>query len=228
MITPRSTPVPYYAHPADIFACWGTDPLSRAISLHTARVTGPVRWGPSHVAIACPRNDTGHSRCYWWESTGLASRQCLASEQRVRGCQVHVIRDRLQDYTQAGGTVCVYRLSPLDALTEDQTRLLFRMLSSFVGGDTMRHVAYDTKGAMLSGTRLLRRVLLGKNQLNTMFCSELLAAVLQRLGLICRQNPATYTPARLIRRLLRDGTYTYTATLSLATVCHSDGDRRCV
>ena len=204
---------PYAPQPGDVFACWGADPLSRAISLETSSLFGPsgMRFGPSHVAIACPRwFPHDHRVCYWWESTTLASEPCLEAGHIVSGCQVHEIEARIREYASGGGCVSVYRLTRFDALTATETRQLRNLLGETVGcsGDTPRDpVTYDTAGALCSGTRLIRRFTLWHNQLEELFCSELLAAVLQRLGRLCRQNPSSFTPAKLLRRLLTEGTY---------------------
>lgn len=203
----------YIPQAGDLFACWGGDWLSRAISLETSSLLGPtpMRWGPSHVAIACPRwFPLHHLQCYWWESTTLTQRPCLEADRPVSGCQVHPIVSRLHDYTRGGGRVSVYRLTEFDALTERDVTQLRALLGQCVGDvdDTKRQpVTYDTAGALCSGTRIIKRFTLWRNQRDTLFCSELLAAVLQRLGRLCRQNPSEFTPAKLMRKLLTEGTY---------------------
>ena len=203
----------YEPKTGDIFACWGGDWLSRGISLETSSLMGPreVRWAPSHVAIACPRwYPHDHLGCFWWESTSLIDRPCLEAGRSVAGCQVHHIRDRLIDYVRSGGRVSVYRLTEFDCLTEEEQRHLRALLGQCVGDrhdEDQQPVKYDTAGALCSGTRIVRRFTLWRNQLDSLFCSELLAAVLQRLGRLCRQNPSSFTPAQLMRRLLTEGTY---------------------
>lgn len=202
----------YVPNAGDIFACWGHDLVSFGISLETASLFGPrhFRWAPAHVAIACPRFYPNHKTCYWWESTTLAKRPCLEAEAPVSGCQVHQITSRIQDYVSAGGRVAVYRLTEFDSLTPPEIHQL-RMLMGMVIGDGQntqkQPITYDTAGALCSGTRILKRFSLWRNQLDTLFCSELLAAVLQRLGRLCRENPSKFTPAGLMRRLVASGTY---------------------
>lgn len=203
----------YEPKAGDIFACWGSDLISRAISLETSSPFGPsqFRWAPSHVAVACPRwYPHDHLRCFWWESTSLANRSCLEAGRVVRGCQVHQIVDRLRDYCDAGGRVSVYRLTEFDQLTENEVHQLRTLLGQCVGDaddDERQPITYDTAGALCSGTRVVKRFTFWRNQLDSLFCSELLAAVLQRLGRLCRENPSTFTPGRLLRRLLGEGTY---------------------
>jgi hypothetical protein len=200
----------YIPEPGDVFACWGSDWISRGISLPTSSLIGPrgVRWAPSHVAIACPRWYPHHERCFWWESTSLTDRTCLESGKEVSGVQVHEISGRLHDYVNPGGRVSVYRLTKFDVLTSPEVSELRKFLGDCLAENAeTESVPYDTKGALISGTRLIRRITLWRNQLDTLFCSELLAAALQRLGLMCRENPSWFTPARLMRRLLIQGTY---------------------
>lgn len=203
----------YEPKAGDIFACWGRDFVSRAISLETSSLFGPsdVRFAPSHVAIACPRwFPRDHRRCFWWESTSLTHRECLEAGRVVSGCQVHDIVDRLRDYCETGGRVAVYRFTEFDALTEAEVQQLRTLLGKCVGDaedDERQPVTYDTAGALCSGTRIVKRFTFWRNQLDSLFCSELLAAVLQRLGRLCRENPSTFTPGRLLRRLLGEGTY---------------------
>lgn len=202
----------YIPEAGDVFACWGADWISRAISLETSSFRGPrgVRWAPSHVAIACPRwFPKHHTHCYWWESTSLINRPCLEADRPVNGCQVHMIDSRLRDYCFAGGSVTVYRLTEFDRLTDSEVSQLRSLLGLCIGdeADKTEPVRYDTAGALCSGTRIVRRFTVWANQLDSLFCSELIAALLQRLGRLCRENPSSFTPAQLLRRLLTEGTY---------------------
>ena len=193
----------------DIFACWGTDRISRLISLETSSLFGPagLRFGPSHVAIAANRWHPDSVYPYWYESTMLAKRPCLDAGRPVSGAQVHMIGDRIADYLSAGGTVVVYRLTEIDRMSLDEQMKLVDMLQTFTGGPDRSPVTYDTVGALCSGTRYVKRFTAWRNQLDNLFCSELIAAVLQRLCRLCRRNPAQFTPARLLRSLVTQGTY---------------------
>ena len=221
MTTALPPTVPSYEPQAgDVFACWGADWVSRGISVETSSVFGPwqFRWAPSHVAIACPRWYPNHKTCYWWESTTMAKRACLEAEAPVSGCQVHPIVGRLQDYLFSGGRVNVYRLTEFDRLTDNETQQLRNMLGQVIGDadSAAKPITYDTAGALCSGTRIVKRFTLWRNQLDALFCSELLAALLQRLGRMCRENPSGFTPAGLMRRLITAGTYQHLTTFSCA------------
>lgn len=214
------SPDDFVARPGDIFACWGTDLVSRGISFETSLlswITGPsgLRWSPSHVAIACPRLDLDHperTTSYWFESTTLATRICLSAGTPVSGVQVHRVRDRMRDYLFAGGCVAVYRLTQIDALRTDEQARLWQMLDTYVGREDRAAIGYDTGGAIFSGSRLLKYLPFSRSDLQTMFCSELIAAVLQRLCRLNRENPAKFHPGLLLRRLVRQGTYGHHCT----------------
>lgn len=198
----------YFPQAGDVFACWGSDWMSWLISLQTSRLLGPhhVRWAPSHVAIACPRWYHEHQRqCYWWESTSITPRPCLETGKPVAGCQVHRIKDRIRDYVLAGGRVSVYRLTDFDTLRTVEVDLLRDFLGQCI--QDQKPIQYDTAGALFSGTRIVRHFTMWRNQLDRLFCSELLSAVLQRLGRMSRQNPSNFTPGRLMRRLITEGSY---------------------
>ncbi|RLS58083.1 MAG: hypothetical protein DWH91_03095 [Planctomycetota bacterium] len=189
--------------PGDIVACHGTDWSSRVIRWVTAAPRGPCGlWlGPSHVAIISA-SDRG---LLWVESTTQCLHPCEIQGRMVSGCQAHDPELRLQDYLAMGGYVDLYRLDPIHRLDGNEQLLLrdllFRRLLA-------KGVEYDLKGALLSGTRLLRWLgLLPRANLQTLFCSELIAAVLMRLNRMNHANPSGYSPARLLRTLVALGKY---------------------
>ncbi|QDU39676.1 hypothetical protein Mal4_40220 [Maioricimonas rarisocia] len=191
--------------PLDIAACHGTGWTARAIRYGTASLLAPprLRLGPSHVALMCEY----HGRMLWIESTTLAPRPCAILGGFIEGCQGHLPELRILDYLEAGGRVDVYRLAPIQTLSQAESELLTTILvRHFVG----QRVTYDLGGALISGTRLLKRTsLLPAADLNELFCSELVAAVLMRLGRMNHDNPTRYHPAGLLRELVRQGTYRF-------------------
>jgi hypothetical protein len=199
---------PYLAEPGDLFACFGADNVSRFISWQTASPIAPagLRFGPSHVAIASVLDDVAES-CVWVESTTLTHRPCLVRGERVSGCQVHRISDRLQDYWNSGGVVDLYRLTPINALSKRSVRELSKDLGWYVS----RFFGYDTASALFSGTHLIRaadKVLsLWRPDPQAVFCSQLIAGELQSLGLMNRDNPQRFNPGRLLRQLVAQGVY---------------------
>ena len=195
--------------PGDIFACYGRDWISRLISLETACLWAPkgLRVSPSHVAIVGKH----HGRPVWIESTTLSDRPCLVNGHTVNGCQLHDIDDCIQDYIARGGRIELYRLSEIDRLSPDEIRTLNAILIGFF---VTKQVGYDYGGALISGTRIARRLnLFSRKRLDDVFCSELIAAVLMRLGRLSRSNPTRYNPGRLLRTLVNEGTYRHAVSI---------------
>jgi len=196
--------------PGDIAACYGAGLASRVIEWTTASPLAPARLriGPSHVAILCEYRE----RMIWVESTTVCRRPCLVQRRVVRGAQAHSPVDRIHDYLGAGGRVDLYCLAPIYRLARDESRLLTRIL---VDRFVKRGIDYDLRGAVLSGSRALHwtRLFPGAD-LNQLFCSELVAAVLMRLGRLNLANPTRYNPARLVRELVRHGVCRFEAQLS--------------
>ena len=189
----------------DIAACFGAQPVSRLIEYGTASLLAPARLriGPSHVAMLCEHKEA----MSWVESTSLCRRACLVQRRIVRGTQVHHPCERVRDYVANGGRVDVYRLSPIYRFSESESRLLAKILiEHFV----RLGIGYDLGGALLAGTRVFKCLrLFPRADLDQLFCSELLAAVLMRLGQLNHGNPTKYTPAGLLRVLVNQGTYQY-------------------
>ncbi|MBL4884380.1 MAG: hypothetical protein JKY95_07580 [Planctomycetaceae bacterium] len=189
----------------DLLACYSSKWAGRIISYGTASLLAPqrLRLGPSHIAIICKHRDVP----IWVESTTLCSHSCVILNRPVKGVQAHTPITRIQDYTQSGGHVDLYRLSRIDQLSNEESVLLSRILiRHFIA----EQISYDMGGALLSGTRLFKRTrLLPKADLNELFCSELVAAVLMRLGRLNRANPTRYNPACLLRQLVREGTFQF-------------------
>lgn len=187
--------------PGDVVAFWGRSALSRTISLVTAPQFG-LRPGPSHVAIVCRLRPWGDLLV---ESTTLNPLYDLFRGKRVDGCQAHPPWDVIERFD---GRVELYRLKPLWSLSTSEAELLARVLiTHFV----VAGVGYDTQSAILSGAPFLGR-LIGwldgdRTALETVFCSELIAAALQRLGRLPVVSPSLTTPASLIRRMVRRGIY---------------------
>ncbi len=199
--------------PGDIFACWGTDWISRGITFQTSCFTWPIaprglKWSPSHVAIACPGNPLHlNDRCIWVESTTLSRRDCIINRKRVSGCQAHTITSRLSDYVNNGGRVDVYRLTPMNQLQSSESDQLRKNLIQLVRDG----VEYDMASALFSGTRLIRAldkiIPFWDAKRHRVFCSQLIAGVLQANCRMNRDDPERYNPGRLLRMLVRQGVY---------------------
>ncbi len=187
----------------DIAACHGADAASRLIRWGTATPFAPrgLRVGPSHVAILSEHYT--RPGMFWFESTSMCARPCVLTEERRNGTQAHNPVGRVDDYVNAGGRVDVYRLAPFWELSETESDELGGLLDLAVD----QRASYDLPGAIMSGTRCLKYSRLLAADLDSLFCSELIAAVLQKLGLLAHANPMRFNPASLMRRLVRTGVY---------------------
>lgn len=193
--------------------------MSRFISVETSLLTWPIapsglRYSPSHVAIACPRFFPVQDRCFWFESTTMTRRKCLESKRSVSGVQCHAIGDRLKDYLMAGA-VDVYRLTPINALCgHDVNDMRSDLISWFI----REAVSYDAASAVFSGATVLRSLDKLVNwltpRMESVFCSQLIAAELMSLCRMNRDNPQRYNPGRLLRTLVQQGTYTRIRSLT--------------
>lgn len=177
--------------PGDILACYGTDWTSRVISGWTL--------GPSHVGIVAPIHPDSRENLALFESTTLCKYPCLVTGEDWDGVQAHEISQRVRDYR---GRVKVWRLVDQWTLCDSEAALLSEILTKYWIG-----VPYDEGGAMLSGTSVWKWTSLMKSTASQTFCSQLVAALLQRLGRMGHTNPAAYHPASLLRRLKWEGKY---------------------
>jgi hypothetical protein len=179
----------------DILIFFGTDWSSRVIELATR--------GPSHVGIVSRQSDRGH---LLYESTTLCDLPDRLTGRSCAGVQAHDPAERVQSYN---GRVARLRLAPAWRLNRYEADLLGQMLQHVHG------VQYDLPGALLSGTRLFKWTsLMPYPDLGSLFCSELCAAVLMRLGRLPLSNPSAYHPAALVRKLRRCGVYQAPETLA--------------
>ena len=186
---------PPQLHTGDVVACWGNDWVSRVISLMTCSLLPPwvLRWPPSHVAIIHREPD---AEPIWYESTTMAPGRPASGKRPVYGVQEHRPAERWSDY---GGRCVVYR--PTVKLTTAQKQQMGVELRRFAAG----HIPYDMTGALLSGMWVLRYLVPASRQ--RMFCSELIATVLQRVRLMNWGSPAGYSPGRLLRELVKAGAF---------------------
>lgn len=152
----------------------------------------------------------------WFESTTMTARPCAVAGRRVSGVQCHAVGDRLQDYLR-DGEVDVYRLTPINALSLDAVA---DMMHDLVEWFIAQEVGYEMAGAIFSGTRLVRSLdkLTGwmTPRMESVFCSQLIAAELMSLGRMNRDNPERYNPGRLLRTLVQQGTYSRVRSLTAA------------
>lgn len=190
--------------PGDILACYGTDWSDRAIRWGTARLFAPrrLRIGPSHLAMIVEHEET----LVWAESTSKCVHPCLVRDRRVAGVQIHRPFQRVKDYEQKDGHIDIYRLAPVWSLSKPEVLQLSRMVRHFL----QEEIGYDLGGALLSGTHVFQLLSAFPGvDADEIFCSQLVAAVLMRLGRLNVDNPRRFNPARLMRLLVKDGIYRF-------------------
>lgn len=191
--------------PGDVVACWGGDWQSRFISGITAWPLSPpgLMFGPSHVAIISSLPDM--RRYYWCESTTMAATACVVNHKRTDGVQCHLPRTRVDEYKEAGGKVVAYR--PASSYSLDEYDI--RDLNDEIFFKAIENTEYDLASALLSGARLSARILnLFGYKDNDVFCSDLVATCLKKIDLLDHSVASSlYTPAGLLRTLVRAGTY---------------------
>jgi hypothetical protein len=175
--------------PGDLLLFYGRTPLSRLIEV--------VTWGPSHVALCAWHHSQG---LLLYESTTLCPLPDALLGVPLSGVQAHQPEERIAAYDGR-----VARLAPaaLWRYSRFELHLMAKMLAH------LHTCSYDTAGALVSGTCVFKwTALMPWPDLASLFCSELVTAVLMRLGRMPLANPALYNPASLVRKLRRCGTYT--------------------
>lgn len=200
--------------PGDLVAFSGRDWLSRLIKAATCP---PWYWfrahwrAISHIGICCraPNDFARHGACALIEATNLSTLPnlfdirprpteaappiSLLGEHRPAPLGARWPEDRANHYP---GFVYRARLSPLWALDSTEAERLQTFLLDLRGRQ------YDFLGALRAG---LGRA--ADANLSRLFCSEVVAAVLARLQRLRESDPAAWTPAALLRELVRTGVY---------------------
>lgn len=179
--------------PGTIVAFYGTDPMSLLIRAATL--------GPSHVGIMSYSerllNLVPRSELVLFESTTLCPVKDLATGEFVDGVQANRLSDRLATYP---GKVVAYHLHEdisLDALSDIR---LMRFLDSQLGKN------YDYTAAALSASHLLK-LRWNTPDLDTIFCSALVARALMIINRCNWSNPEWYSPAALINEIRKSAVY---------------------
>lgn len=177
--------------PGDILGFSGAGFVSDLINIGTF---GIPRWHLSHVGIIAQLNGQN----LMFESTSLApaDQPCVLQGKAIRGVQVHTIEQALA----RKGKVWLYPLSR--TLYPRESRRLTYSLMGQLGRD------YDMLGAGNAGGGLFlrwARVLLGNENLDDVFCSELTAHEYSELGILPSGNASAYNPNAFVRRARRAG-----------------------
>jgi hypothetical protein len=140
-----------------------------------------------------------------WESTTLCRLPDMLTGERVQGVQVHGIEERIASYN---GSVYHLPLVPSWRLAYDEWSVLTRFLAHHKGGH------YDYEGAAISGSRVFKFLENRWPDQKSIFCSELCAAGLMRVGRLPVSNSSLFNPANLVRAIQSTGTHSAMVRLS--------------
>lgn len=182
----------------DLIFFWGSDPTSWFISGSTSSVINPFygfMLGPSHVAMVWQTERDGVELA---ESTTLAKHPCTIQGKLHDGFQSQKIETRINEYK---GTIWHLPIAPIWRMNPAELFLLQHLIR-----DELIGRPYDYPGAAISGTRFVKR-LYARPALAQLFCSEIVAALLQRFYRLPLEHPTRYSPARLLRAAVASGVW---------------------
>jgi hypothetical protein len=177
--------------PGDIIAFAGSDFTSAVIQLGTFSLPGH---GFSHVGIV----GVLHGEPIIYESTTYGRPPCLRQGKPVSGVQAH----RLDDLMEATPGSKVWHYPLRRELYHHESDRLCWFLDRCIG------LPYDLRGAIRSGGASfnLLQTVLRKENLASVFCSELVAAALVDIGVFQTKSASRWNPNKLVRALRRQGT----------------------
>jgi hypothetical protein len=151
-----------------------------------------VHYKISHVGIVAPHPSA--DKLILYESTTLNAHPCLLMGKTIKGIQAHKLGQRRESYR---GRILVARVRNGFQLDEGHRMALSDWLVGQVGRE------YNTLGAVVSGSRVLKRLLVPIQLTHGWlhgFCSELVLLGLKRVSLVNPGVRASWvTPARLYR-----------------------------
>ena len=171
----------------DVLGFSGTGRLSWGINLATYGVPG---WGISHVGII----GEWQGRLVLYESTINDDLPCVISKHRFSGVQAHEIAEVISVYPGRVWHYSLYR-----SLYDHESKRLHSFLDKKIGTPYDQLGAIRSAGAGFSWIESIFR----KENLEWIYCSELLAATFAATGLYPIVNASRWNPNRLIRRLRR-------------------------
>ena len=149
-------------------------------------------FGHSHVAILADHPLL--NELLVWESSSRSRLPCLLQERDVSGVQAH----RIEEWIAADrGRYWYYPLGV--PLFGSQPRDLTDWLDHEIGRQ------YDSIGAFRARDFTCIERWLGRENLETLFCSELVAAAWRQIGVWHTGNASRWSPNRLIRTALEVG-----------------------
>ena len=176
--------------PGDLIGFSGESLISDFINIATY---GIPRWGLSHIGIMGEATD---GRLLLFESTTLDPLPCAITGKTFDGTQAHTLDDVVAGYRGKVWKYDLYR----ELYPSERDRLTHFLTANL-------HIPYDQMGAFRSGGENFSYIesLLRDEDLTSIFCSELVAAALDQIGISPAGNASRYNPNKLARRLLKAG-----------------------
>jgi len=177
-------------NPGDILGFSGESLVSDLINLGTY---GIPRWGISHVGIMAGATD---GRLLLFESTTLDGFPCELTGKRINGVQAHRADAVVANYRGKVWRFPVYR-----KLYWFERQRLTKYLMGMIGTPYSEIGAVRAAGLGFSWVESL----LHKNELHSIFCSELCATALTDIGLMQTTKPGRWSPNHLVGHMRAHG-----------------------
>ena len=170
-------------NPGDILGFSGSCFTSDLVNIATY---GWPRWDLSHVAILA----TYKNKLFIFESTTLDTEPCEITGKKIAGVQAHNLDKTIKEYE---GKVYHYPLTKL--IDDEQNKKLSEFLFDMLG------ISYNMIGAFRAGGVGFSHIegILHKENLHSIFCSELCAAAHREIGILETVNAAHFNPNHLVR-----------------------------
>jgi hypothetical protein len=182
----------------DVVGFSGSHYLSDFINVVTY---GVPRYSISHVGILARKNK--RSKWLVFEANEDVPYPCAITKRKHDGVQAHSLDLLLERYP---GKAWLYRLKgPAILKMEDGQQYL----SLYDAMCTELGTPYDWMGAKRAGGFFHSAIhaLLHKQDTSSLFCSELVAMILNEYGILDTNNVSKWSPNRLMRHLVRKQIY---------------------
>ncbi len=169
----------------DVLAFSGDNFISDCVNIATY---GIPRWSLSHIGIVGEH----HDRLLLFESTTLDEYPCEIKHVNFAGVQAHTVELAIRRYKGKVWHYPLYR-----ELYNSEKRRLKEFLLKYIDVPYDSLGAFRTAGVALSWIESIFR----EQDLNSIFCSEYVAAAYSVMGLCPTSNVSRWNPNKLVRRL---------------------------
>ena len=187
------SPITEY-NPGDmvVFAgrCW----TSRLIALGSCTPIQLLRgWFDSHIGICAEYQ----GKTLLFESTTLSGLPCAITGDRIHGTKAVDPAERVGGYD---GKVWILRPDKFKLGIEQSEKLTDFLVS-------MVPTPYEDMSTLAVSATRFRNHWLFRENTNKLFCSEYAALALERINWLPPGNASIYSPSKLVRRVVYQGTY---------------------